>query len=148
MNNATKQHQPVEALRGTDAEAQASVHLTSFTIHSCRRDGWRSTPAASAVCPGSASMTSRPSARTSSGSVPLVSRARNEGNGLQRLTERQQEVLALMAEGLSNAAIARALYISAKSVVHHASKIYEQLGLPPSDDDHRRVLAVIRYLTR
>jgi DNA-binding NarL/FixJ family response regulator len=78
----------------------------------------------------------------------LVARARNEGSGLQRLTDRQQEVLALMAEGRSNAAIARTLCISVKAVVQHASKIYEELGLPPSDDDHRRVLAVIRYLTR
>lgn len=78
----------------------------------------------------------------------MVARARCEGGALASLTHRQLEVLALMAEGRSNAAIARTLYVSEKAVVRHASHIYEQLGLPPSDDDHRRVLAVIRYLER
>jgi DNA-binding NarL/FixJ family response regulator len=55
-------------------------------------------------------------------------------------------VLALMAEGRSNASIAWTLTITERAVIQHASNIYDQLGLPPSDDDHRRVLAVIRYL--
>ena len=62
------------------------------------------------------------------------------------LTPRQREVLALMAEGRSNAAIARELVITDKAVVQHVSNIYAALGLPPSDDDHRRVLAVVRLL--
>ena len=80
----------------------------------------------------------------------MVNRARVEQPGMQRLTTRQQEVLALMAEGRSNASIARALTITERAVIQHASNIYDQLGLPPSDDDHRRrrVLAVIRYLSR
>jgi DNA-binding NarL/FixJ family response regulator len=78
----------------------------------------------------------------------MVARARHHDHGLQRLTARQQEVLALMAQGRSNSAIARALVISEKAVVQHATNIYIQLGLPPSDDDHRRVLAVLRYLSR
>ena len=49
--------------------------------------------------------------------------------------------------GRSNASIARELVITEKAVVHHASRIYDVLGLPPSADDHRRVLAVIQYLT-
>lgn len=77
----------------------------------------------------------------------MVARARHYDPGLQQLTARQQEVLALMAEGRSNSAIARQLFISDKAVVQHATRIYAQLGLPPSDDDHRRVLAVIRYLS-
>jgi DNA-binding NarL/FixJ family response regulator len=52
-----------------------------------------------------------------------------------------------MAEGRSNASVARALSVSEQAVVQHASHIYDQLGLPVSDDDHRRVLAVIRYLS-
>lgn len=67
--------------------------------------------------------------------------------GLERLTPRQREVLALLAEGRSNAAIAARLVISEKAVVQHVSNIYDALGLPTRDDDHRRVLAVLRYLT-
>jgi len=73
--------------------------------------------------------------------------ARHDGAALDGLTVRQGEVLAPIAEGRTNPAIARRLRISEKAVVHHASHIYDQLGLVPSDDDHRRVLAVARYLT-
>ncbi len=66
---------------------------------------------------------------------------------LERLTERQREVLELMAEGRSNAAIAELLSISEKAVVRHASHIYDELGLERSPDDHRRVLAVVRFLS-
>jgi len=65
---------------------------------------------------------------------------------LQRLTEREREVLELMAEGRTNAAIGRALVISPKSVEKHISSILDKLDLPPSQDDHRRVLAVITWL--
>jgi DNA-binding NarL/FixJ family response regulator len=64
-----------------------------------------------------------------------------------RLTHRQQEVLSLMAQGRSNAAIAHQLTLTEKAVVGHVSHIYDQLGLSPSPDDHRRVLAVIHHLT-
>jgi DNA-binding NarL/FixJ family response regulator len=64
------------------------------------------------------------------------------------LTARQQEVLALMAEGRSNAAIAERLVLSEKAVVRHVSHIYDALGLPLYADDHRRVLAVLRHLER
>lgn len=66
---------------------------------------------------------------------------------LARLTPRRREVLALIAEGRTNAAIARRLSISEKSVVAHTSGIYDALGLAPDQDDHRRVLAVVRYLS-
>jgi DNA-binding NarL/FixJ family response regulator len=65
---------------------------------------------------------------------------------IDRLTDRQRQVLAGMAEGRSNASIARALRIGEKAVVLHASHIYDQLGLPVSEDSHRRVLAVLHYL--
>jgi DNA-binding NarL/FixJ family response regulator len=77
----------------------------------------------------------------------MVSRARGGNEQLRQLTERQEEVLALMAEGRSNASIARRLSISEKAVVQHVSNIYAELGLPVSDDDHRRVLAVVQYLS-
>ena len=78
----------------------------------------------------------------------MVARARAGHDGLRQLTARQQEVLALMAEGRSNVSIARALSLTERAVIQHVSNIYTSLGLPPSDDDHRRVLAVVRYLTQ
>lgn len=78
----------------------------------------------------------------------MMSRARNNLQSLDNLTTRQLEVLAMMAQGRSNAWIAHSLAVSDKAVVQHVSHIYDQLGLPPDGDDHRRVLAVIRYLSR
>ncbi len=69
-----------------------------------------------------------------------------EPDGLAVLTHRQREVLALMAEGLSNAAIARRLFVTEKAVVQHCSNIYAALDLPPTPDEHRRVLAVLRLV--
>jgi DNA-binding NarL/FixJ family response regulator len=66
---------------------------------------------------------------------------------LQGLTVRQREVLAFMAEGRSNSWIARKLSVTERAVVQHVSHIYDLMGLPVSNDDHRRVLAVVRYLT-
>jgi DNA-binding NarL/FixJ family response regulator len=74
----------------------------------------------------------------------LAGNARDEP--LAALTPREREVLALMAEGRSNAAIAARLYLSASAVTKHTASIFGKLGLPPSDDDNRRVLAVLTYL--
>ena len=65
---------------------------------------------------------------------------------LAPLTAREREVLALMAEGRSNAAIAQRLFITEKAVSKHAAGIFAKLGLALSDDDNRRVLAVLAYL--
>jgi DNA-binding NarL/FixJ family response regulator len=65
---------------------------------------------------------------------------------LNRLSPREREVLALMAEGRSNAAIAAALVVSERAVEKHVTTILTKLDLPPSETDHRRVLAVLRYL--
>ena len=67
---------------------------------------------------------------------------------LARLTERQREVLGLMAEGRSNAGIAERLFLTERAVVKHVSHVYDALGIAPCADDHRRVLAVVRYLSR
>jgi DNA-binding NarL/FixJ family response regulator len=75
----------------------------------------------------------------------LVSVARRH-DGLGTLTARERDVLALMAEGRSNAAIAGILVVSERSVEKHVGNIFSKLGLAPSDADHRRVLAVLRYL--
>jgi DNA-binding NarL/FixJ family response regulator len=65
---------------------------------------------------------------------------------LATLTPREREVLSLMAEGRSNAAIAARMFITEKAVSKHTNNIFARLGLPPSDDDNRRVLAVLAYL--
>jgi DNA-binding NarL/FixJ family response regulator len=65
---------------------------------------------------------------------------------LAALTAREREVLALMAEGLTNAAIAAALFVGEGAVEKHINSIFAKLGLAPADRDHRRVLAVLRYL--
>ncbi len=70
-----------------------------------------------------------------------------DDDAVDRLTPRQREVLALMAEGRSNQAIAKRLWLTEKAVVKHVSHVYGELGLPQCPDDHRRVLAVLRYLT-
>jgi DNA-binding NarL/FixJ family response regulator len=65
---------------------------------------------------------------------------------LGRLTAREREVLAFIAEGRSNAAVAAGLVVSEKAVSKHIGNIFMKLDLPPSDDDNRRVLAVLAYL--
>jgi DNA-binding NarL/FixJ family response regulator len=65
---------------------------------------------------------------------------------LRALTPREREVLELMAEGRSNAAIAGRMFITEKAVSKHTNSIFSRLGLPPSEDDNRRVLAVLAYL--
>ena len=74
----------------------------------------------------------------------LARNTRDEPIG--RLTPRESEVLGLMAEGRSNAAIAAKLFVTEKAVSKHINNIFTKLGLPPSDDDNRRVLAVLAYL--
>ena len=65
---------------------------------------------------------------------------------LDQLTPREREVLELMAEGRSNAAIASSLVLTVGAVEKHNASIFQKLRLPPSDTDHRRVLAVLEYL--
>ncbi|MEV0590522.1 response regulator transcription factor [Nonomuraea cavernae] len=73
----------------------------------------------------------------------LLSRRRGP---LSRLTPREREVLGLVAEGRSNAAIARVLVVTDAAVAKHIASILAKLDLPPAGDDHRRVLAVLAYL--
>ncbi len=72
--------------------------------------------------------------------------ASRRSDRLAVLTPREREVLALMAEGRSNTAIAATLVVSPRAVEKHIANIFTKLDLPPSDTDHRRVLAVLRYL--
>lgn len=67
---------------------------------------------------------------------------------LGELTPRELEVLELMAEGRSNAAIATSMVVTERAVAKHTANIFAKLNLPPSDDDNRRVLAVLAYLDR
>ena len=75
----------------------------------------------------------------------LLGRRRHE-DPLAELTPREREVLELMAEGRTNAAIARAMVVKPGAVEKHISSIFGKLELPASDDDHRRVLAVLAFL--
>ena len=68
------------------------------------------------------------------------------GGALDELTPREREVLELMAEGRTNSAIARTLVVTLGAVEKHVSSIFSKLDLPATDDDHRRVLAVLAYL--
>jgi DNA-binding NarL/FixJ family response regulator len=72
--------------------------------------------------------------------------ASRRGDALAALTPREREVLGLMAEGRSNVAIARQLVVTERAVEKHVANIFTKLDLPPSGEDHRRVLAVLRYL--
>lgn len=67
-------------------------------------------------------------------------------SALETLTRRERDVLALMAEGRSNEAIGRRLYIGGKTVETHVRNVFTKLGLEPALEDHRRVLAVLAYL--
>lgn len=77
----------------------------------------------------------------------LLSR-RRECGPLDRLTPREREVLALMAEGRNNPSIARDLVVSEAAVAKHIGNIFAKLDLPPAEEGHRRVLAVLAYLRR
>ncbi|ROP38224.1 response regulator transcription factor [Saccharothrix texasensis] len=72
--------------------------------------------------------------------------ARSKRNPVDSLTQREREVLGLMAEGLSNAAIAASLVVSDGAVEKHVGNIFAKLGLEPSTSEHRRVRAVLAYL--
>jgi DNA-binding NarL/FixJ family response regulator len=74
----------------------------------------------------------------------LLARARRHPH--DELTPREREVLALMAEGLSNAGIARRLVVTEGAVEKHVTSIFAKLGLQPAETDHRRVLAVLQHL--
>jgi DNA-binding NarL/FixJ family response regulator len=76
----------------------------------------------------------------------LVGQRRKGDTPLEDLTERELEVLALMAEGRSNKAIGERLFITEHTVEKHVKNIFATLRLPPSDEDHRRVLAVVTFL--
>ncbi|MFJ4678378.1 MULTISPECIES: response regulator [unclassified Kitasatospora] len=71
---------------------------------------------------------------------------RRDRDPLHRLTPRERDVLALMAEGRSNTAIAESLVVSDSAVAKHINSILTKLDLPPAEDTHRRVLAVLRFL--
>jgi DNA-binding NarL/FixJ family response regulator len=78
--------------------------------------------------------------------VGLLLGRRRHADPLAALTPREREVLGLMAEGRSNAAMATALVVSERAVEKHVTGIFSKLGLPPAPQDHRRVLAVLAFV--
>ncbi|MFG2222123.1 response regulator [Streptomyces sp. NPDC048644] len=78
--------------------------------------------------------------------VGRLFKASRRAQALERLTPRERDVLALMAEGRSNRSVAAALTVTERAVEKHIAGIFTKLDLPPSDTEHRRVLAVLRYL--
>lgn len=76
----------------------------------------------------------------------LVRERRGAGSAIDALTARERETLELIAQGRSNAAIARELVVTLGAVEKHVSNIFSKLDLPATDDDHRRVLAVLTFL--
>jgi DNA-binding NarL/FixJ family response regulator len=80
------------------------------------------------------------------GLVQELIAARRRDNLVEQLTERERDVLALMAEGRSNAGIAHRLFIAEGTVEKHVRSILARMQLPETDDDHRRVLAVLAFL--
>ncbi|MDX3578090.1 MULTISPECIES: response regulator transcription factor [unclassified Streptomyces] len=79
----------------------------------------------------------------------LLARRSHDGQGpVDRLTPREREVIELMAQGRSNAAIAAKMVVTERAVAKHTANIFVKLGLEVSDDDNRRVLAVLAYLDR
>lgn len=78
--------------------------------------------------------------------VSRLLRRHRDDDPLEELSGREREVLGLMAEGRSNHAIAERLVVSERAVEKHVTSIFSKLGLPPGQEDHRRVLAVLRFL--
>ena len=76
----------------------------------------------------------------------LIARPKRTDDALEHLTDREREVLALMAEGRSNKAIARRLFVTEHTIEKHIKSILGTLRLRQSPDDHRRVLAVLTYV--
>ena len=124
-------------------EAYATELLADDTTGSATssRTGWRMSATSSPRCAGWGGGT----ALDPEVVAQLLACTRRR-DPLDRLSPREREVLALMAEGRSNAAIARELVVSDGAVEKHVSNIFTKLDLPPTEHDHRRVLAVLRWL--
>jgi DNA-binding NarL/FixJ family response regulator len=78
--------------------------------------------------------------------VSQLLRRRRADDPLERLTARERQVLGLMAQGRSNAAVARELVVTERAIEKHVTSIFGKLELPATEDSHRRVLAVLAYL--
>ena len=104
-------------------------------------DGAQFTDAVTRVARGGTAMDPEVIAR-------LLARSTAGEGPIGRLSPREREVVELMAEGRSNAAIAARLYVTERAVAKHTASIFAKLDLQPSDDDNRRVLAVLAYLGR
>jgi DNA-binding CsgD family transcriptional regulator len=131
---------PVPAVPGCARTPPSCCPTAPVGSATCSRTGWRIWPSSSTPSTG---WPGGGSALDQEVVAQLLARSQHP---LADLTGREREVLALMAEGRSNAAIAAALVVSEGAVAKHINSIFAKLRLAPADGDHRRVLAVLRYL--
>ena len=157
---------PTQARDGIEAALSSGRRCRTWPYWCCpsmstaraRPNCWPTGRAASATCSSSGSWTSTRSwtapggAGRRHGGRPLRGREMmgrpRPDNPVDRLRPRRRETLALMAEGISNSRIAEELVVTEHAVARNISAIFDTLGLPPSTSEHRRVLAVLRYLDR
>ena len=111
-------------------------------LGTCSRTGWEMSSASPTRCAVSVRAAPR-STRRSSSRYWVAAAVTTSSAGL---TERDREVLGLMAEGRSNQAIARRLVVTERTVEKHVTSVFDKLGLMPAPEDHRRVLAVLTFL--
>ena len=156
--SACRRHSSDEGIRAAqwirDAHPDVGVLVLSQHVESPEPSGW-SPRAASATCSRIAFSTWPNSSRRPSASPEAARRSTRRSwrarraarpTRLEVLTAREREVLSLMAEGLTNNAIARRLVLTERTVEGHVRSVLIKLDLPASEDAHRRVLAVITYL--
>ena len=138
---ADRDRDPLRARRGRrrDARARREPRGARLPAQAARRPTSTTSSARCAACTPAARRWTRRS-------CPACSRATRDGGPLQALTPREREVLQLVAEGLSNQAIADALVITLRSAEKYVSSIFAKLGLPDTGTEHRRVLAVLEFL--
>jgi len=145
LKYADKRKAPCAVIQGPDEKAKGEVQLRDLIAGSALSDIKDRVADVSDFLDAARRVGSGGTALDPEVVAQLLARSRRR-DPLALLTPRERDVLGLMAEGRSNTAIARALVVSDGAVEKHVSNIFTKLDLPPTDHDHRRVLAVLRWL--